>query len=134
VTEAAQGDMFERRASELALDKATSADVRAFAQMMLVDHDRTTDDLQEAIQRADIDAALPTKLDAKHQALLSALESKQGSAFDDSYAEIQQKAHRDALELHEGYRDTGTVEALRVVAIGAVPVIQRHLTLADRLP
>ena len=42
-------------------------------------------------------ATLPTALDAQHQKMLDELTAKSGKDFDQSYDQIQVKAHQDAV-------------------------------------
>ena len=44
-------------------------------------------------------ASLPTRLDAEHQQMLNELNAKSGKDFDQTYDQIQVKAHRVAVAL-----------------------------------
>jgi putative membrane protein len=57
VTEAAQSDMFEIQSSTLAASR-TTGDVQAFANQMVTDHTKTTNDLKGLVPKTR--ASLPT--------------------------------------------------------------------------
>src|ERR1700759_2325384 len=61
VTEAAQSDMFEIQSSKLALNSA-DAPTKAFAQQMIDDHTKTTDELKGAVGKGEAHATLPTDM------------------------------------------------------------------------
>src|SRR5215212_5181894 len=63
---AAMGGMAEVELGKLASEKATSPDVKQFAQRMVTDHGKANDELKTVASKESID--LPTSLDGKHQA------------------------------------------------------------------
>ena len=65
VTEAAQSDMFEIQSSKLAAGK-TQGDVQKFANQMVADHTKTTEDLKGLAPAANV--PLPTAMDSSQQA------------------------------------------------------------------
>lgn len=134
VRNAAIGDMFEIESSRVALDRASSSEVRAFAQMMVDDHGSMSQKLEDAVDEAKLPVDLPDDLDGPHQAMLDQLEDADAANFDQLYTEMQTKAHRDGLLLHQTYSQSGDVPELRALATDAVPVIERHLMAADTLP
>jgi hypothetical protein len=54
-----------------------------------------------------VKATLPSALDAEHQKMLDDLKAKSGKDFDQSYDQVQLKAHRDAVALFEAYAKGG---------------------------
>ncbi|HXU59066.1 MAG TPA: DUF4142 domain-containing protein, partial [Verrucomicrobiae bacterium] len=72
------GDMFEVKASELALRKSGNPQVRAFAQHMITDHATASRELKQALSAAKVDVAVPTVLDGEHQQLLDTLQASTG--------------------------------------------------------
>jgi len=123
---AAISDMYEIEAGKLAIDRAGSAETRAFARMMVEDHEASTRDLKAALQQVDMEIALPEQLDAEHQAKMDVLASLDGENFDREYMSQQVAAHRQALALHEGYAARGDNQALQTFAGEVVPVIRAH--------
>ena len=56
-----------------------------------------------------------------------------GYAFDQAFQQAQIQAHQQALALHQNYAASGDLPPLRAVATSAVPIIQRHLAMAQSL-
>lgn len=73
-------------------------------------------------------------LDARRSEMLNQLAAARGAQFDALYATMQVEAHQEALGLHQGYAQTGFDPGLRGFASQAVPVVQEHLAMAQRLP
>jgi putative membrane protein len=125
LTAAAAIDLFEIRSSELALQRSSRQNVREFASMMVSAHTGTGAQLSLAGRRLNL---LPSaKLDARHQAMLDALQS--AGNFDALYRQQQLAAHQEALVLHRNYAARGASPTLRPVAAAAVPIIERHLRM-----
>jgi putative membrane protein len=97
VDKAAKSDAFEIAAAKLAKEKATSADLKSFAGMMIEDHTGSTAKVKAAATEAGIkpDATLTDDQNAK----LAELGKLAGGAFDKEYASQQVDAHQSALSL-----------------------------------
>src|SRR5438105_11182348 len=78
-----------------------------FAQRMVKDHQKTTAELKKLIDSGKVQAKLLTALDSDHQKMLDELKAKTGKEFDQSYDQIQVKAHQDAVALFEAYAKDG---------------------------
>ena len=120
---AAIGGLFEVESSELANDKAQSADVKEFAAQMIRDHGKANSELKSAAQELNIQ--LPGELDSKHQQTLQKLESaQQGAAFDRAYIDAQRQAHSEAVALFSKHGKANG--ALSAWAQKTLPVLQQH--------
>lgn len=145
---AAMADAFEVEASQLATRRATSPEVKAFAEMMIKDHTASTQKLAAAAKAENIviDAA---KLDESQQAQIDVLagpaptkltdpanhgETTQTTQdFDVQYLQLQIGAHESALTLHRDYADKGANAALKSVAREIAAKVEAHLAEAKRL-
>jgi putative membrane protein len=125
--DAAVGDMFEIRSSELALKVSTDPAVKKFAHHMIMDHTRMSHEMKAAATKAGAAADLPTDLDGTHQTMLSDLRSAAPQDFDHKYLEDQRKGHDEALGMFKAYGDKGSDATIKAAAAGAVPTIQGHL-------
>jgi len=94
---AAIGGMTEVAAGKLAVAQASSAAVKAFGQRMVDDHTKADDELEALASQKDF--TLPAAPDAKHQAMLDALQAKQGEAFDTAFIADMKKGHADAIKV-----------------------------------
>lgn len=132
VKKAAASDMYEMESSAIALRKARSANVRAFAEMMVRDHRQTTQSVAAAAQKAGVQAGSPM-LEAPQRQMIAQLEAAPAASFDRLYVAQQLKAHNMALALHEGYAATGDNAALRTVATSAIPIVRGHLAQLEKM-
>lgn len=124
--QAAASDLFEIQSSRLALERSRDKDVRAFAQMMVEHHTRTTEQLKRALGDARIPSPAPRLMPAQ-QTMMTELRAAPGDGFDRLYMSQQRMAHEMALALHKTYAERGDAPALRNVAAAAVPVIEQHI-------
>jgi putative membrane protein len=132
VTEAAQSDMFEIRSSQEALDSGNSR-IKAFAQKMIADHSKTTDELKAALVADHVDAKLPAEASSSQQSMLGKLKGLHGAAFDSQYVSDQISGHKDAVSLFQRYGNGGENAKLKAWAVSTLPTLQDHLKMAENL-
>jgi putative membrane protein len=130
---AASGDLFEIESSRLALERSRNPEILSFAQMLIGDHGRMSNELMMAADRAGLNPPPPRML-PHHLDMLARLRSVGPGGFDRAYKTEQIAAHQEALNLHRTYADNGDLPPLREVAARAVPIIEAHLAKAQRLP
>lgn len=133
LAQAASSDQFEIQSGQLALQASQNPAVQSFANAIIRDHTTSTQMLMAAAQAAHVPAPAPTILPAQ-QAMLDQLRAAgTGPAFDQTFQQIQIQAHQQALALHQNYAQRGDVAQLRSAAAQIVPVIERHLAMAQSL-
>jgi len=131
---AASSDLFEIQSSQLALSRSQNPAIRQFAQMMINDHTRMTQQMMAAAQAAGMPMMAPMMM-PMHAQMYARLEAAgTGRSFDNAYAREQVMAHEMALAMHQNYARRGDTPALRAVANAAVPVVSGHLQMARRWP
>ena len=130
VAMAAQSDMFEVQSSQLALQKSHNRRYREFAQHMIDDHTKTTQQLTSLAGQKNI--ALPTSLSSELQEELTALGAA-GNAFDRKYRADQISGHETAAKNLQDEISNGTDPDLKAFAQNTLPTVQEHLKLAQRL-
>ena len=133
VDKVAISDMFEIQSSQLALSKQPDKDTKPFAQRMVTDHQKTSKELKSLVDRGKVKATLPSALDSEHQQMLDDLKAQSGKDFDQSYDQIQVKAHEDAVALFTAYAKSGDDPELKKWAAKTLPNLERHLTMAQKL-
>lgn len=126
VAQAANSDMYEIQAGELATKNGQSQQVKDFGRMMVEDHSKSSQDMKAVVARANLGTQPPARLDAEHQAMIDRLKAAKGEAFDREYMTQQMTAHRKALALHQGYAQGGDNTELKGFATQVIPVIQKH--------
>jgi putative membrane protein len=131
VTKAAQGDLFEVQAGQLAGKQAQQEDVRKFADMMIKDHTKSSADIKAALQSGKIKVTPPSELDKEHQAKLEQLKTAASNQFDQAYMRQQVEAHQQALALHRTYSQKGDNPDLQATAQKISSVVEQHLKAAQ---
>jgi putative membrane protein len=133
VAKAAGSDAFELAAAREAMQRASRNDVKAFADMMLRDHAKSTVDLQKALASAGEPLSAPKAPPANLQSKLAQLGQTQPAAFDRAYMESQVGAHAAAVALLQDYAQNGDNVALKAFAAETLPVVQGHYRAAKQL-
>jgi putative membrane protein len=130
-SQAALGDLFEIRSSELAASRSGNAKVKAFAQQLIKDHTASSAKLTKLAPAAKL--SLPSGPDTPRQIVLSALSLYQGDAFDRAFLAAQVSAHEEAVNLFTNYRKSATTAELRDFAAATLPALEKHLSAARAL-
>jgi putative membrane protein len=133
VNKVAISDMFEIQSSQLALSKQPDSDTKPFAQRMVTDHQKTSKELKSLVDGGKVKATLPSALDSEHQKMLDDLKARSGKDLDQSYDQIQVKAHQDAVALFEDYAKDGDNADLKKWAAATLPHLKQHLKMAQKL-
>ena len=124
-TKAAQGGLAEVQLGQLAAQKATSADVKAFGQQMVDDHTKANDQLKSVAGQENM--TLPTTLNAKDQALYSKLQNESGAKFDHDYVRAMVKDHEEDVKEFQKEANSGQDPQIKGFASQTLPVLQMHL-------
>jgi putative membrane protein len=132
---AAMSDLYEIEASRLAEQRSQNAQVKQFAQHMLRDHQKTTNELKGMLPQLQGVSAqqMPTGLDQQHQALVQQLQGARGAEFDRAFAQQQLQSHQTAVELFRAYAQSGDNAQLKQWAAQTLPSLEEHLRQAQQL-
>src|SRR6201996_9399496 len=93
-TAALAGGMTEVALSKLATQKATDQKIKDFAAMMVTDHTKAGQQLEDIARKLRID--LPNALDNDGQKKLGDLTAKSGADFDKAYVKVMVDDHKAA--------------------------------------
>lgn len=126
IPQAGISDMYEIQAAELAIVRGKSPEVKAFAQMMINDHKKSSAALRQFVADNPTNIAIPKNLDARRSAMISNLRSAGDQEFDAQYIGQQAAAHQEALNLHKSYASRGDYPALKKLAQSTVAMIEGH--------
>src|ERR1035437_7330628 len=122
---AAQGGMTEVKLGELAAQKGTRDDVKAFGQMMVKDHTAINDDLKALATQKGV--TLPDSLDAKHQGMVEKMAALTSSEFDAAYVADMIKDHKmDAKDFKAESAKTKDAD-IKAFVDKSIPVVGEHL-------
>lgn len=131
VIKGSQDNLFEIQAGQLAVQKATNAEVKQFAQMMVRDHTRATDLIQQAAAERNI--TLPTDMGDQNQAVLARLSELSGAEFDRAYMTEMVNSHQKDVALARNQAQNGKDQALKTLTAEKLPALEGHLRMAQEL-
>jgi putative membrane protein len=125
----AEADLTEVEAGKLAAGKASSGEVKKFAQHMVEDHGKGLKEGEALAKSKGIEA--PSAPDKKHQAALQKLESAKD--FDRAYMDLMVKDHQEALKLVQNAAKSAKDGDIKAAAAKKVPVVEEHLKMAREI-
>jgi putative membrane protein len=132
VEEANAAAQVEVSRGEIAEAKAQSQEVKDFGRMMVDDHSRTGEELEEVAESLGI--SVPDQLPAAEQQAMEDLSELSGEDFDREYLSEIVDAHRQAVEL---FRRASTqidlAPELQRFASDKLPKLEEHLRRAQEL-
>lgn len=130
--DAAEINLAEIRASNIALEKATNANVKAYAQMMVDGHKKATEELRALARTKGVQ--LPDDVTLMAKAKTKLLEERSGASFDKHYVEsIGIKAHEDAIKRFEKASKEVKDPEIKAFADKMLPDLRTHLEKAKGL-
>ena len=138
VTNAGVGDLYEIEAGRIAAQRGSSDAVRMFGAMMLEHHTTAMHQMQSALMSREVTGVLPdlapaAGLDDRRQGMVQHLMEAKPEDFDRTYIDQQRLAHQESVALHRGYAEHGDNPQLRSVALGGLPMVERHLKALERI-
>ena len=125
VAQAGAGDLWEIESSKALLAKSKDAKVRAFAEMMIDNHGKSTAKVKAAAASAGVQAPAPT-LAPDQEKMLADIKAADAAGIDKIYLDYQKTAHGAALALHQGYAASGEAVPLKQAAAEIVSVVEAH--------
>jgi putative membrane protein len=129
VKKAACAGMAEVKSSEIALQKASDAKVKQFAQRMIDDHTKANKELTELATRKGWKPE--AAIEEKKQKEMDKLSGKTGQEFDRAYMECQVKAHEEAVKLFKQASTASEDADLKAWAAKTLPTLEEHLKMAQ---
>ncbi|HEX7832309.1 MAG TPA: DUF4142 domain-containing protein [Thermoanaerobaculia bacterium] len=128
VSKAGMGGLAEVQMGNVALQKATNAEVRAFAQRMVTDHGNANAELAHLATAKGL--ALPTELAGDHKHALEHLNSLSGAEFDKAYMTHMVEDHdKDVAEFDKASTSAQDGD-VKTWAGKTLPTLKEHQTLA----
>lgn len=127
----AQGSMSEIQMGQLASDKGSNAEVKAFGQKMVTDHTLLMNNLKPFADKMGVPP--PTALAREDQAELDKLNGLSGEEFDKEYVAYMMKDH--AMDLKEFRKEAvGAVDPdLKHAVMKGEAVIEQHKRMIDKI-
>lgn len=131
VKEALQGGMAEVQLGQLAAQKASSDDVKQFAQKMVDDHTKLGDQMKAVAQQIGVNP--PKDLSKKDKQLLAKLQGLSGEEFDKAYIAAMVKDHKKDESAFKSEAQMAQIPAVKQAAAQGAPVIASHLEMIQQI-
>lgn len=131
VMNVARAGMHEVNAGRIAVERATDARVRQFAQRMIQDHGRSSQELSSIAQSNNL--GLPVQVGAHAAEMEKKLSGLSGAEFDREYMKAMVDDHRKAVEMMRSAEATSTSAEIKDFASRTLPVIEDHLRTAQKI-
>ncbi|AZA53905.1 DUF4142 domain-containing protein [Chryseobacterium sp. G0201] len=122
---AAKGGMMEMMAGKLASQNATNSAVKKLGEMMVKDHTKANEELQQWASKTAY--TLPTGLDADQQKAYDDLKAKKGADFDRMYTDMMVKDHEKTIADFKKEAADGYESSLKNFAAKTLPTLDHHL-------
>ncbi|WP_034281074.1 DUF4142 domain-containing protein [Advenella kashmirensis] len=128
---AAEAGHAEVEAGKLAKQKASSADVKTFAEHMVTDHTKVNDELNALATNKGVE--LPAGPSSAQQAELKAL-GEESEEFDKQYVDrMAVTAHEEAVNMFKDASETSEDVDVKTFAKKTLPSLESHLDMAKSL-
>jgi putative membrane protein len=128
MTKAAIGGMAEVNLGNVAAQKGTNADVKAFGNQMVTDHSKANDELKALAAQKGV--TLPADVDAEQKKKADEVSAKSGKDFDKAYmADMVEDHEKDVKEFEKASKDAQDPD-LKAWAAKTLPTLQHHLQMA----
>lgn len=133
VNKAGEAGAAEVAMGKLGAQKATNAEVKAFAQKMVTDHTKANKELMAAAKAKGLE--VPTEPGLMHKGMKEKFEHQAAdNDFNEDFMEQMVKDHEAAVELFQtAANDTTLDPELRALAKKTLPTLQQHLADAQKL-
>lgn len=128
---AAQSNLAEIGAAQIALAQSAADSVKAYAQMMIDEHTKAQTEVSTLAQKQNV--ALPDSTDVEHRMFSQRLKLLQGASFDSVYVQSQVRDHVKTIALFKAETAQGKNEEDKAFATKLLPNLQMHLNHAYSL-
>jgi putative membrane protein len=131
-----EANMADSAAGALAAKKATNAEVKAFAKLMMGEHHMLRAQGQQLAKRLNVTPQPPANDPVKalaDQVTATLQSTPKGPEFDRVYIQNEVKVHQAVLDLAKKAHDQAQNEELKKLIEQAQPIIEKHLKLAQDL-
>jgi putative membrane protein len=127
------GAPFQIDSGRVAEAKATTAEIRDYAHLMVVTHIPVVDALNKILQKKKITAPPNTLLDGAYRTMVASLTAEDGAALDRDYIKGQVEYQKGNAALFRYEIENGYDPDLKQFARATLPKIEDHLERALKL-
>jgi putative membrane protein len=129
IEEAAKGGMAEVELAKVAQERASSPEVKQFAQRMEQDHSKANEQLRQLAQEKGVTMPAGPKLSDNHE--MSKLSKLQGEEFDRAYMDHMVKDHKKDVKEFRKEAQKAKDPDVKAFAQQTAPILEEHLQLAQ---
>jgi putative membrane protein len=126
--EASLSGLFDVESAQLALDRASNADVRKLAREILE---------EQTLANSRLEAFAPkdarTKLDGEYATQLAALKAVKAEEFDRAFMAAQKQSHERSVKLFSAYAQSGEDQRLKSYASETLSFLNLHKSRIDSM-
>ena len=126
---AADDNLVEVEMARLALQKASSQQVKSFAQTVVKDNGKARDQLEKISSSKRVD--LPKGLSAKNKAIKDRLAKFSGEQFENAYMAEMLKDHKEDVATFSRERNSAQDMDIKEFADKSLPTLESHLKQAE---
>ena len=118
---------------KLGAQKATDADVKAYAQKMVADHGKANKELMAAAKAKNLE--VPTEPDMMHKGMMEKFERQSADQdFNHDFMQQMVRDHEKVVELFQSAANDSTLDPdMRALAKKTLPTLKQHLAEAKTL-
>jgi putative membrane protein len=129
IEDAAKGGMAEVELAKIAQERASSPEVKQFAQQMERDHSQANEKIRQLAQEKGVTMPTGPKLAQNHEA--SKLMKKQGQDFDREYMDYMVKDHQKDVKEFKKQAEKAKDPDVKSFAQETAPKLEHHLQMAE---
>jgi putative membrane protein len=128
----AHGNLAEIDTGKLALEKSSNEQVKKFAQMMIDDHGKAQNELQQLAGKKGV--TLPRETDLQHKTIATGLKALSGNTFDNQYiARVGVGDHERTQKLLLKVQKDAQDADLKAYAAKTIKAVEHHLSMAETM-
>jgi len=128
---AAADGLFHVESGKLAVQRASSEDVKKFGQHAIEHHSQINDELMQLAKTKGV--TLPKAMNKKERQSLDKLAKLSGTDFDKAYIEMETKHHSKDLSDFQKEAKGGKDADVKAWAVKTIPTIEEHLKMLSDL-
>jgi putative membrane protein len=131
LVKAADGGMAEVQTGQLAEQKASNAQVKGFATMMVNEHSAANNQVKAFASARNV--TLPDSVSDAHKKHMNDLTKKSGKDFDKSYMNMMVDDHQDVIRMFKDASDDVKDAEVKTFIDNTIPKLQMHLDSAQAI-
>src|SRR5690606_33993406 len=133
LSKAILANQYEIALAQQAGERSSSESVKAYAQMLIDDHQKVAKDLQKYAEAKGW--TVSTDLGATHQDLLNSLAGTDSSTYDQAFKDAAITSHEEAIAMYEAAQGNNAItdESLKTWIATTLPSLKTHLGKAQGL-